>query len=318
MPWREWVSPYRTWISEVMLQQTRVETVIPYFERFMDRFPTVHALAEAEPDTVLSMWSGLGYYSRARNLHKAAKIIVSQGYFPDDIDGLRALPGVGEYIAGAVGSIAFGLDVPTVDGNIARVMARVHTDDSSRKNMWRHASQHLPLGRAGDYNQALMDLGSRICSPKRPKCAECPISGACCANKMGTTHLFPPPKKKKQVPESQLACIITEEQGKYWLGRRPDEGLWGGLWEFPTTDWPGGSDYSSLEAWSGQMLRLVGTIRHVLTHKIIYLSVFAASPAQAPNSLHYDSFGGFSPLQMQSIGISRLTSKALELFQTSA
>ena len=300
-----------------MLQQTRVDTVIPYFERFMDRFPTVHDLAEADEDSVLSLWSGLGYYSRARNLHKAAKIIVQLGYFPDDIKGLRALPGIGEYIAGAIGSIAFGLDVPTVDGNIARVMARVHADDSPRKQMWGHVAHHLPKGRAGDFNQALMDLGARICVPKRPKCVSCPIARHCRAHNTASTHQFPPTKKRKKVPESQMACVIMKTQGKVWLGKRPNEGLWGGLWEFPTTDWPGGTNYACLEDWSGQSLHYVGTIRHVLTHRIIHLSVFTASPTDRPEPLHYTSFGDFSAEEMQTIGTSRLTAKALELLQTS-
>ncbi len=317
MPWREWVSPYRTWISEVMLQQTRVETVIPYFERFMNRFPTVHALADGDADEVLSLWSGLGYYSRARNLHKAAKIIVELGYFPDDIKGLRALPGVGEYIAGAVGSIAFGLDVPTVDGNIARVMARLHADDAPRRQMWVHAEKHLPRGRAGDYNQALMDLGSRICIPRRPKCSECPITGWCESHRTECTHLYPPPKKKKKSPEAHLACVIMRQQDQFLLGRRPDEGLWGGLWEFPTIAWGGGDDIRPIEKWSGTRLRRVGEIRHVLTHKIIHLSVFSAGEIQGIQTLAYEKCGYFSPTMMESIGTSRLTSKALELLQSS-
>jgi len=301
-----------------MLQQTRVDTVIPYFERFMDRFPTVHALAEADPDTVMSLWSGLGYYSRARNLQRAAAIIVQQGYFPDDLEGLRALPGIGEYIAGAVASIAFGLDVATVDGNIARVMARVHADASSRRQMWAHTETHLPKGRAGDYNQALMDLGARICVPRSPRCEQCPISAECTAAGTDTVHLYPPAKIKKKVPEAHLACVVELRNGTYLLGRRPEEGLWGGLWEFPTTTWTGGDDASAVAAWWGAKLEYVGTIRHVLTHRVFHLAVFVPVGDSADRTLKYKRVARFTCEQLEEVGTSRLTAKALEIVQASS
>ena len=183
--------------------------------------------------------------------------------------------------------------------------------------MWAHAATHLPLGRAGDYNQAVMDLGARICIPKNPKCSDCPIASCCSSGPAGTSHLYPPPKQKKRVPETHLACVVLERRGKYWLGRRPDEGLWGGLWEFPTTPWTGGADFHAVEAWSGKSLRRVGEIRHVLTHKIIHLSVFTSTSTEAPAHHHYDNFSSFSPAEMDAIGTSRLTSKALEMFQAS-
>ena len=166
LPWRDVRTPYGTLVSEVMLQQTRVDTVIPYYNAFLEKFPTVESLASAQQDDVLAMWSGLGYYSRARNLHKAAKQIVEKGVFPNTLEGIRTLSGVGEYIAGAVASMAFDLDVGAVDGNLHRVLSRIHCDGGDRKRMWTVIEPLLPTGRCGDFNQALMDLGSSICKKK--------------------------------------------------------------------------------------------------------------------------------------------------------
>jgi len=313
LPWREEVNPYRTWVSEVMLQQTRVDTVIPYFERFMDRFPTVQHLAEADLDEVLSMWSGLGYYSRARNMHRAANVIKAGDRFPDDVSGLRSLPGVGEYISAAIASIAFGRDVATVDGNIARVMARVHVDPSPRKRMWGHAQTHLPVGRAGDYNQALMDLGARICIPKNPRCPICPVKTDCRAATDGTADQFPPPKPKRQVPEVHMACVAVRDHEDLWLGRRPNEGLWGGLWELPTVKIDHNSNISDAETWFGAALTEVGKIRHVLTHRVIQLRVYTSKNSNDVGPFHYDEFGRFSKTEMGQVGTSRLTEKALAM-----
>ena len=175
LPWRSRVSPWGTLVSELMLQQTRVDTVIPYYLRFMERFPTPNTLAEASVDELLGYWSGLGYYSRARNLHKAATALAAAGRFPSDLDGLKALPGVGAYTAGAIGSIALGLDAVAVDGNLERVLSRLHRYSGGRDGVTALATAHLPPGRAGDYNQALMDLGATICLPKQPRCGDCPI-----------------------------------------------------------------------------------------------------------------------------------------------
>ena len=206
-----------------MLQQTQVNTALPYFERFMERFPTVEELAKAPEDDVLSLWSGLGYYSRARNMHKTAKIVVEKGQFPLDIKGLRALPGIGEYMAAAIASIALGQDEATVDGNIARVMSRLHADSGPRRLMWGHARAHLPVGRAGDYNQALMDLGARICRPKRAACVECPVQEHCQAYALDAVHLYPPAKSKRTVPTRRIEAFWFERHGAILLGRRPAE-----------------------------------------------------------------------------------------------
>lgn len=235
MPWRDEVSPYRTLVSELMLQQTRVETVIPYFERFMRDFPTVEALAAAPAEAVLERWSGLGYYSRARNLQAAAQRIAEAGAFPSTVEGLRALPGVGPYTAGAVASIALGLDAPLVDGNVERVVCRQHAWAEDPKKIpariWGTVEQDLPTGEAGDYNQALMELGATVCTPTRPKCLICPVRSSC--EGVDAPERYPAPKERAVVPEAAAVAALVEVDGALLLARRPDQGLLGGLWEPP-------------------------------------------------------------------------------------
>ena len=318
LPWREEPGPYRTWISEVMLQQTRVETALPYFERFMIRFPTVQALADAELDEVLSMWSGLGYYSRARNMHKAAKLISEMGEMPFDIKGLRSLPGVGEYMAGAIASIAFGLDVATVDGNIARVMSRLHADAGARSAMWKHAESHLPAGRAGDYNQALMDLGARICIPRNPRCDQCPVEDHCVAQKQGRAAEFPPAKKKRSVPEVWLAGIIVRSEEGILMGQRPAEGLWGGLYEPPMLDSAKDHGVQEISAeWQKEFgeelsgITTSGTLRHVLTHRIIHVHTVHAQSRRPARLGRYLQIRWVRPEELPELGMSALTKRML-------
>jgi A/G-specific adenine glycosylase len=304
LPWREEPTVYRVWISEVMLQQTRVETGLAYFERFMRRFPSVEELANSPLDDVLTLWAGLGYYSRARNLHKAAKMVADAGKFPLDIKGLRDLPGVGEYMAAAVGSIALGLDEATVDGNIARVMSRIHMDGGPRSGMWTHARSHLPRGRAGDYNQALMDLGSRICIPKTARCSECPIGDHCRAFAADRVADFPPPKVKKPPKESDLDCMLLRRDGKLWAAKRPPTGLWAGLWAFPEMEKP-----SNAEA--------VGAFTHVLSHRRFRVKVWTAEGVPGPVPADWGPGEWLSVEELLARGISALTKKSLALFQDS-
>lgn len=241
LPWRDHPDPYAVWVSEIMLQQTRVETVIPYFEKWMRLFPTVRALAEAEEQDVLNAWEGLGYYSRARNLYKAAKQVVSDfnGVLPRDLDALRSLPGIGRYTVGAIASMAFGMDVPTLDGNLRRVFARLFDvseaadSPAGEKILWKLAADHLPAGKAGDYNQALMDLGATICLPKNPRCLLCPLMDVCRARIHCTQDSRPVLKPKKQVPHHTVAAAVIRQRGRVLLVQRPATGLLGGLWEFP-------------------------------------------------------------------------------------
>jgi A/G-specific adenine glycosylase len=241
LPWRSHPDPYVVWISEIMLQQTRVETVIPYFERWLARFPTLQSLADADLQEVLALWEGLGYYSRARNLHRAAAIVVSEygGELPNSAVGLQKLPGIGRYTAGAIASLAFGQDEAALDGNIRRVLARVFNVDVPARSplgeqcLWDLATSHLPPGRAGDYNQALMDLGAGICTPRNPDCSHCPLQQFCAAYALGLQEERPVRQLKPQIPHYTVTAAVLRKDGQVLIARRPEKGLLGGLWEFP-------------------------------------------------------------------------------------
>ncbi|HWL92618.1 MAG TPA: A/G-specific adenine glycosylase [Phycisphaerae bacterium] len=243
MPWRSTRDPYAIWLSETMLQQTQVATVIPYYERFLDRFPTVHDLASAKIDEVLHLWSGLGYYARARNLHRAAQAVVEEfeGAFPQTPSELRELPGVGAYTAGAVASIAFGRRAAAVDGNVIRVLSRLFNIASDvsrndvRASIQTRAEQLIPLDRPGDFNQALMELGATVCLPKdAARCPTCPLRPYCAAATAGTVGALPK-KSPKAVAKTETHLVAAVERDGRWLFvRRPANGLWGGLWELPS------------------------------------------------------------------------------------
>lgn len=242
LPWREEVSPYRTWVSEIMLQQTRVAAVLPYFERFMEAFPTVQALAEGDTEQLMKLWEGLGYYSRARNLQKAARVMMEEhgGVFPQTYAEVLALPGIGDYTAGAILSIAFGQKVPAVDGNVLRVASRLTgseeniLDDKTRKKCRELMEQTMPADRPGAFNQALMDLGAMICLPGgEPLCVECPAREFCTAYRQGRQKELPVriSKTKKRVEEKTVFLLLQD--GKVALRQRPEKGLLAGLWEYP-------------------------------------------------------------------------------------
>jgi len=232
---------YAVWVSEIMLQQTQVETVIPYYEKWLARFPTLAALAAASEQEVLSVWEGLGYYSRARNLHRAARQIASEwdGRLPPDRKALERLPGIGHYTAGAIASIAFGQNEPALDGNIRRVMARVFDlrmparSPQGEKRLWELVEENLPPGRAGDYNQALMDLGATICTPRAPACLLCPLTSLCQAQALGVQEERPVVQPRPPVPHYTVTAAVLEREGRVLIARRPSKGLLGGLWEFP-------------------------------------------------------------------------------------
>lgn len=250
MPWRGIEDPYRIWVSEVMLQQTQVTTVIPYYQRFVARFPTVADLAAADEDEVLALWQGLGYYSRARNLHRAARLIASEhgGQFPREPAVARALPGVGPYTAGAVLSIAYGVRLPAVDGNAERVLARVMAieGDLSRGHAKRAvhavAAEAVPDHRPGEFNQALMELGSTLCSSVSPSCEHCPLKSLCVAARTGRTGELPTPKARPPVERREAAAVIARRRERVLVVQRPPMGVWAGLWEFPWLDVTGMAD----------------------------------------------------------------------------
>lgn len=241
LPWQKNISPYRVWISEIMLQQTQVSTVIPYYERFMARFPTLEHLAAAETDEVLSLWTGLGYYARARNLHKAARTVMDRhdGQFPDSVEALAALPGIGRSTAGAILSISRQIRAPILDGNVKRVLARLHRipgwtgSPATEKRLWELAEIYTPHERLPDYTQAIMDLGATVCTRSRPVCALCPLESLCDARKHLEQGLYPEPKPSKTLPEKAVQMLIALRQDQVLLVKRPPSGLWGGLWSFP-------------------------------------------------------------------------------------
>ena len=244
LPWRDEPDAYRIWISEIMLQQTQVETVIPYYERWLARFPSVEALAAAPLNDVLAAWEGLGYYSRARNLHRAAQIVAGElgGKLPSNVAGLLALPGIGRYTAGAIASMAFGVDAPVLDGNVKRVLARVFDvrsdvkSPAGTKELWTLTEGQVPPGRAGDYNQALMDLGATICTPRAPACDICPVRGLCAARRLGVQLQRPVMPARRPRPERVYAAGVVRKAGRVLLGQRATDELLGGLWAFPAVE----------------------------------------------------------------------------------
>jgi A/G-specific adenine glycosylase len=297
LPWRGSRDPYAVWVSEIMLQQTRVETVIPYYQRWMERFPTIEALAVAPLQEVLNAWEGLGYYSRARNMQRAAQVVVELygGSLPADLAALRKLPGIGAYTAGAIASMAFGLDAPALDGNIRRVLARVFNveelarSSSGERRLWQLAGEHLPAGRAGDYNQALMDLGAGMCTPRQPECGRCPLAEMCQARQLGVQEQRPVLASRPQTPHYIVTAAVIRRgdplQGseQVLLAQRPLQGLLGGLWEFPGGKLQPGEDLPAclrreiceelgVDISVGASL---GVYRHAYTHFKVTLHAFA-------------------------------------------
>jgi len=241
LPWRETRDPYAIWVSEIMLQQTQVPTVIPYYKKFLKSFPTVHHLAKAPLSKVLKVWEGLGYYSRARNLHRASQILLShfRGKIPYNLKDLLALPGIGKYTAGAILSIAFNKEAPILDGNVKRVLSRLSAVSShpvrggTEGLLWYLSESLIPKGSASSFNQALMDLGSMICAPKDPQCQRCPLKKFCKGRALGHPERYPSRAAKKKIPHIGAISAVIEKKGKVLLSQRPPKGLLGGLWEFP-------------------------------------------------------------------------------------
>jgi A/G-specific adenine glycosylase len=295
LPWRaapgERADPYRVWLSEIMLQQTTVATVGPYFAAFLERWPTVEALAAAALDDVLHAWQGLGYYARARNLHAGARAVVERhdGRFPADLAALRALPGVGDYTAAAVAAIAFDIPAAAMDGNIERVVARQFDVGDplpgARRMLRRLAAPLMPDRRPGDYTQALMDLGATICTPRKPRCMLCPVSASCAARVAGTEEARPVKAPKKARPHRYGVAFwaVRETDGAVLLRRRPDDGLLGGMMEVPSSAWtdaPSDIAAAAREApVAAEWRRLPGTVMHGFSHFEIEFTVLAGRVA---------------------------------------
>ncbi|MBV9553548.1 MAG: A/G-specific adenine glycosylase [Alphaproteobacteria bacterium] len=298
LPWRAAPGarpdPYRVWLSEIMLQQTTVVTVAPYFDRFVARWPDVSALAAATLDAVLHQWQGLGYYARARNLHACARAVVERhnGRFPDSAVALRALPGIGDYTAAAIAAIAFDRAEAAVDGNVERVMARVFAVRESlpaAKLRLRALTRELvPAARPGDFAQALMDLGATICTPRRPRCALCPWRDACAARAAGVAEELPAAAEKPERPLRRgIVFWLSRDDGAVLLRRRPESGLLGGMIELPSTPWRE-AEWSEDEALghapaATDWTHLAGTVRHGFTHFPLELAIWAGSMAVPPD-----------------------------------
>jgi A/G-specific adenine glycosylase len=338
LPWRalpgERAEPYRVWLSEIMLQQTTVRAVAPYYARFLERWPDIGALAAAPLDDVLKTWAGLGYYARARNLHAAASALIERhgGKFPPSEGALRELPGIGAYTAAAIAAIAFDASTTPVDGNIERVIARLYAIDTplpaAKPDISRAARALTPPRRAGDFAQAMMDLGATICTPKRPACALCPWNESCKARTRGDAETFPRrlPKRERQLRRG-AAFVAQRPDGFVLVRTRPARGLLGGMTEVPTTEWSKDFDESSAQKsaprfasrTSPKWRRTTGIVRHVFTHFPLELSVYAATvPARtvAPSDTRWvavaDLAGEALPSLMRKVLAHALTSDRIE------
>ncbi len=316
LPWRRRRDAYAVWVSEVMLQQTQVATVIPYFERFLARFPAVADLAAAPLDEVLSLWSGLGYYARARNLHRAAAIMAREG-IPSTAAALRQLPGLGPYTAAAIASLAFGEAVPVLDGNVARVLCRLEAlelpDDQNLPELKRRAEIFLDRAQPGPFNEAMMELGALICVPGDPRCLVCPVSRHCRALAQGDARRLPLPRARLEKKPLRLACAVVRRGARVLLIRRAEKGLFGGLWELPSAELAPGSDARGALARLGFAAMAdapIGAVKRTLTHRLLTIELW---PCAAPAARALPAEGRFaSPGDWSALGLSTAMRKALE------
>ena len=299
LPWRNppdtrnLPDPYAVWVSEIMLQQTQVDTVIPYYLRWMERFPTITALAQASQQEVLALWEGLGYYRRARNLHRAAHVVVKDygGKLPSDANALRQLPGIGPYTAGAIASIAFGLDETALDGNIRRVLARFYNlslpldSPEGRHQLLHFAELNIPTGRAGEFNQAMMDLGAKVCTPRQPECSSCPLVTECQAFAFGVVNERPVRITRRSIPHVTATAAVIRRVDRVLITRRPQNGLLGGLWGFPGGELQADENLAlglQRNIWDAlaveiQVKDLMNTYHHAYTHFRVTLHAFCCN-----------------------------------------
>jgi A/G-specific adenine glycosylase len=323
MPWLDDRTPYRVWISEIMLQQTRVATVIPYFQRFVSRFPGVAELAAAPLDEVLHHWSGLGYYARARNLQRAAQRIMSEhaGRIPEEHAALCALPGIGRSTAGAILTQAFGQRHPILDGNVKRVLARLHAvpgwpgEAVVERRLWTLAERHTPDARVADYTQAIMNFGATVCRRARPACAACPAAAGCAAHALGRVGEFPAPRPRRARPLRQTRMLLLRDAaGAVLLERRPPQGIWGGLWcppelgEEPAADWALRVLGATIET-----ARPLATVRHGFSHFDLEIEPLPARVAAAPAALmEPDRWVWYNARSPAKVGLAAVVSRLIE------
>ncbi len=330
LPFRGETDPYKVWVSEIILQQTRVDQGTPYINRFLRSFPTVRRLARADLDDVLKLWEGLGYYSRARNLHKAARKVVreSDGRLPATAKEWVNLPGVGRYTAGAISSIALGEKVPVVDGNVKRVLARLldldtSIDESHTDGLLWDVMDRLVQGRApGDFNQAMMELGARVCTLKSPRCNTCPVRTDCNARRAGTQEQRPVRSKKRAVPHHEIVVAAVKKNGRYLLGKRPPKGLLGGLWEFP------GGKLERGESHEAALIReakeelgitvqpgaLVARVKHAYSHFRVTLNVYACTHVSGtPQAKVHTELKWVRPAEFEKLAFPKANHKFMHL-----
>lgn len=307
LPWRKHQDVYSVWLSEVILQQTRVAQGLDYWNRFLERWPTINLLAKASEDEVLKEWQGLGYYSRARNLHKAAKQVVEMGDFPNSYEGLKHLKGVGDYTAAAIASICFNEPVAVVDGNVYRVLSRYFgletpIDSSEGKKQFKELAQYLiDKNNPSTYNQAIMDFGATQCTPKSPHCVDCPLIDSCCAYQNNRIDLLPVKRKKIKQQERRFTYIYLQYGHKIAIHQRGMGDIWQGLWEFPQDVH---LEHSIGDNWKKEAISLKKNVKHVLTHQIIFADLYLLTAKKAP--LLPKEFIWISPEQLKAYAIPRL------------
>ncbi|WP_281647706.1 A/G-specific adenine glycosylase [Parendozoicomonas sp. Alg238-R29] len=332
LPWQQDITPYRVWLSEVMLQQTTVAAVIPYFERFIEKFPDVADLAKANEDAVLQLWSGLGYYSRARNLHKAARMVIDDfgGKFPQNLDDLQKLPGVGRSTAGAIASISMGIRAPILDGNVKRVLARLHAVEgwpgksSVAKELWLISEKYTPNERLPAWTQAMMDMGATLCTRSKPKCESCPVERWCEAHAYGKETSFPESKPKKVLPEKHVRMLmLVNSHGEVLLEKRPPVGIWGGLWSFPEFEVDGEVD-DELRPFAEDKLGMALTepevwesFRHTFSHYHLHIEPVKAFTEARGHSVA-DSETRWHPFsEVKALGLAAPVTRLLSRLQQS-
>jgi A/G-specific adenine glycosylase len=326
LPWRKGKDPYAVWVSEVMLQQTRVKTVEAYYPRFLRSYPTVERLAKAELSSVLGAWSGLGYYRRARALHAGAREVVEKygGRLPGDAASLRGISGIGRYTAGAIASIAFGAREPLVDGNVARVLARIFArrcdvrTASGLRELWNLASDLVPEYDPGSYNEALMELGATVCTPGVPRCDECPVRGVCRARALGLERELPIAKKKQPPREIEMVALVWRRGRCVLLGRRKQSGMFGGLWEPPMIELASGQQPAArlgdLLGVERPSIKTRAAQTHVLTHRKLHITVVSADIKGEPSRRAADPYECFAWQEsslLAALGLSTVARKVL-------
>lgn len=322
LPWQQDISPYRVWLSEIMLQQTQVTTVIPYFERFIARFPDVRSLAQAPVDDVLHLWTGLGYYARARNLHRCAQMVVNEygGEFPGTVEALSDLPGIGRSTAGAIVSIAFKKRAAILDGNVKRVLARHQAiagwpgETATLRELWEVAERFTPARRANHYTQAMMDMGATLCTRSRPACERCPVQFDCVAYGQGNVLDYPGKKNRKPLPEKSVQMVMVRNPaGDLFLEQRPGTGIWGGLWSFPEV----ASDEDA-SAWVQDKLGAVANTeiwdswRHTFSHYHLDITPVLVQLKKTPAAVAEKKAVWFNPLAPQALGLAAPVKKLLD------